>query len=60
MLPDSLTIPFTPTMLHTRPWEIGPSCDVWKVIDERNPGRVFAMKEMRVWLSDPLEKMNEV
>ena len=45
---------------YGRPFASGGFSDVWKVTDEKNSDLVFAVKALRVYEQDPIEKINKV
>lgn len=62
ILPDSYTIPsnLTKPGPRQRPFASGGFSDVWKLPEERNQDRIFAVKSLRVYEQDPSEKINKV
>ena len=60
VLPTSHTIPFTLEKPGPRSIESGSFYDVWRVADEANPDRVFAVKSFRVYEQDPAENIYKV
>ena len=60
ILPTSHTVPFKLTKPGQRPFASGGFSDVWRLNDERNQDQVFAVKSLRVYEVDPVEKINKV
>ena len=60
ILPTSHVAPFTLNKPGQRPFASGGFSDVWRVADERNQDQVFAVKSLRVYEVDPVEKINKV
>ena len=44
----------------TRPFASGGFTDVWRIIDENDHNRVFAVKSFRVYEHDPVERIHKV
>jgi len=59
VLPTSHTVRFKFTKPGQRPFASGGFSDVWRVSDERNRDRMFAVKSLRVYEVDPVEKINK-
>jgi len=54
---------FTPTLRRPtgyRPFASGAFADVWRYTDEKNHDRVFAVKALRMYEGDPIERINKV
>ena len=60
ILPNSHVIPFTLNKTSKRPFASGGFSDVWRLTDEKSPNLAFAVKALRVYEKDPLEKVNKV
>ena len=61
IVPDSLKIPFTATKLNDRrPYGGGISFSVWRINDEKTPARVFAVKQLWVYMVDPIDRIKKV
>ena len=61
ILPASHVVPFTLTKREgQRPFASGGFSDVWRFTDEKDRNRAFAVKELRVYEKDPIEKINKV
>lgn len=60
VLPVSYTIVHPLSKPGLRPFASGGFSDVWKVTHEHNPNMAFAIKSLRVYERDPVEKINKV
>jgi len=60
ILPTSYVVPFTLTKPGNRPFASGGFADVWRLTDEETQDQVFAVKSLRVYEVDPVEKINKV
>ena len=60
LLPTSYTITFSLSKSGQRAFASGGFTDVWRLTDETDPKRVFAVKSLRVYDQDPVEKINKV
>lgn len=60
ILPTSYVVTSTLTKPGTRAFTSGGFADVWRVIDENDHNRVFAVKSFRVYEHDPIERINKV
>ncbi|KAF9789402.1 kinase-like domain-containing protein, partial [Thelephora terrestris] len=59
VLPTSYTIAFTLQGRLMRPFASGGFSDIWKMVDEANPGCHFAVKSLHVYEGDPIERINK-
>ena len=60
ILPASYTITFPLSKPGQRPIASGGYKDVWRLTDEADPERVFAVLSLRVYEQDSVEKINKV
>ena len=59
ILPASYVVPFTLSKPVRRPFSSGGFSDVWK-FTEKNNDRAFAVKSLRIYEQDPIERINKV
>jgi len=60
IFPTSHVFPFKLSKPGRRPFASGRFTDVWRLVDEENRDRVFAIVEPRVYEVDSIEKINEI
>ena len=60
VLPTSHTVKFTLSRPRGRPPFFGGFADIWKVTDEEHRDQVFAVKALRLYEQDPVDKINKV
>ena len=60
ILPTSYTITHLLSRPGPRAFAWGVYCDVWRLSDEQNPKKIFAVKVLRVYEQDPFDKINKV
>ena len=60
VLPSSYTIPYPLSKPGQRAFASGGFADVWRLTDPRDTKVVFAVKSLRVYEQDPVEKINKV
>ena len=60
ILPTSFAVASSLGVTGKRPFASGGFSDVWKVTDGRDHDQVFAVKSLRVYEQDPVDKINKV